>query len=379
MEGDINQQRSYSFPSSHLDQGASSTQQQPYVSNLESDSLTNHRQVANAGDASLQAPRPLFVKIRSFLSSLLPDLANYWSATRTPQGELEQIVSEEPSSRERTLDEYRALCGPLLQAALKGDWPAAEAFLRQYPYCVRVPISKQRDTALHSAVAVKGTSFVKELLKQMNPDDLELRNINGVTALHVAAQTGDVRIAKEMVKKNKQLLLIINSQRMKPVHVAAHLGHTHMVDYLFSVTPFQELTTDERINLLHFTVSAGFYGIALEILTKDPNLANGDAGTEFRRRALAELARKPFVIGRQSQLSLRKRLLNSCMGCPDRLMACPDRALRRKKKHVSGTAIRTGCLVVRTALAGRDCMFLEFLSGQVCNGRKLHSRNVVRP
>ena len=85
-EGAINQQRSNSLPScpAHLDQGAS-------------DSLTNHGQVANAGGASLQALRPLFVKIRS-LSSLLPDLANYWSAARTPQGELEQIVSEEPSS-----------------------------------------------------------------------------------------------------------------------------------------------------------------------------------------------------------------------------------------------------------------------------------------
>jgi hypothetical protein len=82
----INQQRSYSFPScpTHLDQGAS-------------DCLTNHGQVANAGDASLQALRPRFVKIRS-LSSLLPDLANCWSAARTPQGELEQIVSKEPSS-----------------------------------------------------------------------------------------------------------------------------------------------------------------------------------------------------------------------------------------------------------------------------------------
>ncbi|XP_059436324.1 ankyrin repeat-containing protein At5g02620-like [Corylus avellana] len=202
---------------------------------------------------------------------------------------------------ERTLDEYRAQCGPLLQAALKGDWSAANAFLRQYPGCVRVPITKQRDTALHSAVAVKGTSFVEELLKQMNPDDLQLRNINGATALHVAAQTGDVRIAKKMVEKNKQLPLMNNSQGMKPLHVAAHLGHKHMVNYLFSfsVTSFEDLTTVDRINLLHYTITAGFYGIALQILIKDPNLANADAGTEFRRRALAELARKPFVIGRQ--------------------------------------------------------------------------------
>jgi hypothetical protein len=116
----INQQRSYSFPSRSnpqrapsFDEGASSTQQQPYVSNLESDSLTNHRQVANAGDASLEALWPLFVKIQPSLSSLLQDLANWDAASsfsapnfdkpqetsslaKTSQ-ELEQIVLEEPS------------------------------------------------------------------------------------------------------------------------------------------------------------------------------------------------------------------------------------------------------------------------------------------
>jgi hypothetical protein len=158
------------------------------------------------------------------------------------------------------------MCGPLLQAALKADWPAAKAFLRQYPYCVRVPITKQRDTALHSAVAVKGTSFVEELLKWMTPEDLELRNIDGVTALHVAAQTGDIRIAKEMVNKNKRLPLMNNSRAMKPLHDAAHLGHKHMVDYLFSVTSFEALEPIDRINLLHYTVTAGSYGMSSVLL-----------------------------------------------------------------------------------------------------------------
>jgi hypothetical protein len=111
----IIQQKPSSFPSfpPHLDQGASFIQQQPYVSNFES-----HRQVANyAGDASLQALWPLFVKLQPSLSSLLQDLAN-WDAARfspapnfdkpqesssyakTSQEELEQIVSLEPSSSE---------------------------------------------------------------------------------------------------------------------------------------------------------------------------------------------------------------------------------------------------------------------------------------
>jgi hypothetical protein len=110
----FHQQKSSSFPSfpPELDQGESFIQQQPYVSNLEYD-----RQVAKAGDASLEALWPLFVKLQPSLSSLLQDLAN-WDAARflpasnfdkpqesssyakTSQEELEQIVSLEPSSSE---------------------------------------------------------------------------------------------------------------------------------------------------------------------------------------------------------------------------------------------------------------------------------------
>jgi len=148
---------------------------------------------------------------------------------------------------------------------MKGDWEAAKAFLDKYPDCVLFPITMEKATVLHSATAAKHADFVEEVLKWMTPGDLELKTIDGDTALHVAAQTGEVKIAKEMVEKNNELPLIHNHKDMIPLHAAAYKRDRKMVDFLFSdsVTPFQRLTTPQRIELLLLIVSAGFYGMPL--------------------------------------------------------------------------------------------------------------------
>jgi ankyrin repeat protein len=86
----------------------------------------------------------------------------------------------------------------------------------------------------------------------MTPEDLELRTTQGVTALHFAAQSGIVRInAEQLVKINNKPLLIHDSYGRKPLHYAVELGHRNMVSYLiFCVTPFEQLTVDERTKLL---------------------------------------------------------------------------------------------------------------------------------
>jgi ankyrin repeat protein len=100
----------------------------------------------------------------------------------------------------------------------------------------------------------------------MTPDELELKNIHGVTALHYAAQTRVVRIAEEMVKKNKELPFIPDFNGITPLQIAAYQGDRKMVDYLFSVTSFPRLTTPQRITLLLGTISAGFYGMSYVLL-----------------------------------------------------------------------------------------------------------------
>jgi ankyrin repeat protein len=165
---------------------------------------------------------------------------------------------------ERTLDENRALCRPLHRAVLKGDWPAAEAFLNEHPDCVRAPITNEKATALHIAVIAQRTTFIEELLRLMvtTREDLELQTTYGYTALHHAAQSGIVRIAEKLVDHNHRLLLIpdANDQGDMPLNVAACLGHANMISYLLSRTRLECLTPEKRTALLHLTIYNDLYG-----------------------------------------------------------------------------------------------------------------------
>ncbi|XP_059438691.1 ankyrin repeat-containing protein ITN1-like isoform X2 [Corylus avellana] len=219
------------------------------------------------------------------------------------------IISEEPSSgisegesdqnqtSGKNLEEH-GRCALLLRAALKGDWAAAKPFLKNKSDCLQAHITKEEATTLHIAATAGHTTFVEELLKlvgPIQPEDLESKTNYGFTALHSAAQSGNVRIAMQLVKINDKLLLNTCNMANAPLIVAAYLGHTSMVSYLFSVTPFEELTKEKRIDLLHVTIYNDMYDIALKILERDPNIAN--AGTECWQEAMEMLARKPFSIG----------------------------------------------------------------------------------
>ncbi|XP_059436471.1 uncharacterized protein LOC132169454 [Corylus avellana] len=293
-----------------------------YVSNLESNRFTYQRQVSDAGDASLQALWLLFLKLQPSLCSLLGNLADWHG----PQEELVRTdIVEEPSPTEHSANEtqiqrqsneresrfrYLDLCVPLYQAALKGDWLAAEALLQKYPDVVRDPITEGHMTALHIAAAAKRTNFVKELVKCMSADDLALQNKDGNTALCFAAASGIVTIAEEMVNMNNRLPCIRDSQGLTPLLIAASLGRRNMVSYLLSATPFDQLTAIERIQLLLATISTDMYDLALKILKMDRTLATAQDGN--RKTALHELAKKPFAIGSKSELSIWETCLNSC-------------------------------------------------------------------
>ena len=96
----------------------------------------------------------------------------------------------------------------------------------------------------------------------MGDEDLELKTNYKFTALHSAAQVGNVRIAKQLVKKNHTPLSINDSYGDTPLIVAAYHGHTNMVSYLFYLnsTPLEKLTDEKRIELLNYTVFNDMYG-----------------------------------------------------------------------------------------------------------------------
>ncbi|KAI8011826.1 Ankyrin repeat-containing protein ITN1 [Camellia lanceoleosa] len=170
-------------------------------------------------------------------------------------------------------DQYLPICLPLYQAALKGDWKAANGVIEILPTVIRSSITKGWETALHIAAAAKRIHFVEELVGLMNPEDLELQNSNGNTALCFAAAAGTVRIAEVMINKNECLPMICGSQGMTPLYMAALLGHSDMVWYLYQKTKSEDLSDEDRIGILNTCVSTDLYDVALDILKHHPQLA----------------------------------------------------------------------------------------------------------
>lgn len=111
-------------------------------------------------------------------------------------------------------------------------------------------------------------------MKLMTPEDLEFKTKSSMTVLHFAARSGMVKVAKEMVEMNNKLPLIRNRYGRTPLQAAARLGHRDMVSYLLSVTPFEQLTTFQRIELLLSTISTDLYGMAIYIKIFEPTFAN---------------------------------------------------------------------------------------------------------
>ncbi|KAG2725799.1 hypothetical protein I3760_01G083500 [Carya illinoinensis] len=212
-----------------------------------------------------------------------------------------------------SLPPSRVIYARFLRAALEDDWKTAEAFIQENPNCLAAPITKQEGTALHNAAGAKRTRFVKELVKLMTLEQLELRNNRNCTALFYAAQSEIVTIAEVMVKKNINLPLIPrNDIQCLPLYAAIKTGNRDMVSYLYSVTPIQVLASAHRVELLKATISTDLYDTALKILdTTLDDLRSGEK--ELLWEPLEMLARKPSeIIGNKSQPSLWERCLNSC-------------------------------------------------------------------
>ena len=112
---------------------------------------------------------------------------------------------------------------------MNGDWKA----VKDMPNIQR-KITKKEETTLHIAAAANQEVFVKNLMKRLSSENLTAENIVGNTALTYAAATGNVNIAKEMLKKNSNLPNL--GSGVKPLLVAASLGHSQMVQFLYSET-----------------------------------------------------------------------------------------------------------------------------------------------
>ncbi|XP_019077007.1 uncharacterized protein LOC100266696 isoform X2 [Vitis vinifera] len=228
-------------------------------------------------------------------------------------------------------DLYLAVCIPLYRAAMKGDWKTAKGIFEMFPAAVRFTITPGGDTTLHIAAAAKHVYFVEEMVKIMEPEDLELKNQYSNTAFWFAAAAGIVGIAKAMVKKNEILPMIRAYDEMTPLHVAALLGHSEMVWYLYNKTDHEQLTVSDWVKLLNACISTDLYDVALDVSSHHPTLAverDGNGET-----ALHLLARKPSAFSGGDQLHIWNTVINSisCKRVEDKKILRQNKSLKLVK------------------------------------------------
>lgn len=112
----------------------------------------------------------------------------------------------------------------LYRASVQGNWDEAERFLNQHNDAIQAPLNCNLDTALHVAAKVGDAVFAREVVIRLGDEAkaLGLRNrSDGLTPLHLAAQYGNVEVAKILVGNNPNLLFYTCNKGLLPIHYAA--------------------------------------------------------------------------------------------------------------------------------------------------------------
>ncbi|MFS7996727.1 putative ankyrin repeat-containing domain, PGG domain, ankyrin repeat-containing domain superfamily [Helianthus anomalus] len=205
-------------------------------------------------------------------------------------------------------EEYIKFAVPLYEAAMKGDWKAAEAILSQHPHLIRAAITENEETLLHVAASAKSTKaveqFVINLVQLMEKPDLELQNKNWDTALCSAAAAGNIETAKTMVKKNRALIEILNFNKVMPLYMACLFAKPKMVAYLYNLSNKMVgdcWTHENRGWVLQKCVEADMFDVALNILNDCPNI-NLQKG--LLTDLLLALAQKPHAFEEEKPNSI---------------------------------------------------------------------------
>ncbi|KAH1261895.1 Ankyrin repeat-containing protein [Glycine max] len=186
---------------------------------------------------------------------------------------------------------YLTQCVPLHKASLKGDWKEARKLLDQDGSLLKTAITKGGwATLLHIAVGANRVHFVEELLKLMQPEELELQDHKGNTAFCFAAAVGNVQIAEMMERINASLPTIRGGGGLTPLHLAVLQGRKEMAWHLFPKT--KEIFEEVDWTILFINcIKSGLYDLALEMLNEKDMLAY--ARGEENQTGLHVLARTP--------------------------------------------------------------------------------------
>ncbi|KAI3862142.1 hypothetical protein MKW92_020622, partial [Papaver armeniacum] len=185
----------------------------------------------------------------------------------------------------------------------KGDCEETIKFLKNTPEALTHGITLSSNNVLHAAIYGKrGMKLIGEIVNLMSPELLEYKGgDNDYTALHYAAQHGNVEAAELLVNKNPRLRLLVEKKGYRPLDIALQnvsRNQKEVVEYLYSVTKDVEdpspFSGGSGAYTLCKLIECDFYDIALCLVIKFPKLATTKS-TAFGMCGLEMMIRRPFA------------------------------------------------------------------------------------
>lgn len=166
------------------------------------------------------------------------------------------------------------------RAAAKKNWPEVKEFYEQHNELVHAPLTHARDTALHVAVHSEGTDLLPSLLQILHGereflpfDDatysslFQVKNEYGQTALHEAADPGNVETAELLLKYDEKLLSVLSGSGETALFRAAAFGSTAFIKFLASkinnVVEAPHLRRKDGTPILHIAILDRHFGYCL--------------------------------------------------------------------------------------------------------------------
>ncbi|KAI3700366.1 hypothetical protein L2E82_44992 [Cichorium intybus] len=180
------------------------------------------------------------------------------------------------TARRATIKNDTAEYLPLYRAIIRNDWRKAQEIFNEDKDALTAKINPNGDSALHIAMdKAENIQFVENLLKEITPESLpNMVNNKRVNPLHRAAKIDNTMVAKMLVKKNPQLLFILDMSAL-PIHKAIINSHKTTFLYLLDACKqYIELSQDNGYHspfegihggrLLNNAIDSGFLDVPTE-------------------------------------------------------------------------------------------------------------------